>query len=73
MLNGVPEQYVQFKSTGIKLADKNGNIVETMPGSIAITGNVTVTGTLTAGFGTGDAVMLQPHTHGGGPPPDPGT
>ena len=33
--------------------------------TLAITGNLTVTGEITAGFGTGDSVTLQRHTHGG--------
>ncbi len=48
------------------------------PGGIAITGNVTVTGDVTAGFGGGDSVTLQGHTHpdpegGDVGPPNPGT
>jgi hypothetical protein len=79
MLNPAnPDQYVQFTTTGMKLVDKNGNVIEMKSGSIAITGNLTVTGSITAGFGTGDAVTLQGHTHPTTPPgpkapPDPGT
>lgn len=79
MLNPAnPDQYVQFTETGMKLADKNGNIIEMKAGSIAITGNLTVTGSITAGFGSGDAVTLQGHTHPTTPPgpeapPNPGT
>lgn len=73
-----PDQYIHFRDDGITLADKNGNIIETKPGSIAMTGNLTVTGGITAGFGTGDAVTLQNHTHPTTPPgpeapPNPGT
>ncbi|NTI80464.1 Gp138 family membrane-puncturing spike protein [Rhizobium rhizogenes] len=79
MLNPAnPDQYVQFTTTGMKLVDKNGNVIEMKSGSIAITGNLTVTGSITAGFGTGDAVTLQSHTHPTTPPgpeapPNPGT
>lgn len=74
MLNPAnPKQYVQFTTTGVKIADRNGNIIEMKNGSIAITGNLTVTGTITAGFGTGDSVTVQKHTHAGGPVPDAGT
>lgn len=79
MLNPAdPTQAVQFTETGIKIFDKNGNIIEMKAGSIAITGNLTVTGAITAGFGTGDAVTLQGHTHPTTPPgpeapPNPGT
>ncbi len=79
MLNPAnPDQYVQFTETGMKLADKNGNVIEMKAGSIAITGNLTVTGSITAGFGGGDAVTLQNHTHPTTPPgpeapPNPGT
>ncbi|WP_267550394.1 Gp138 family membrane-puncturing spike protein [Rhizobium rhizogenes] len=73
-----PDQYIHFRDDGITLADRNGNIIETKPGSIAMTGNLTVTGEVTAGFGGGDAVTLQGHTHPTTPPgpeapPNPGT
>lgn len=47
-------------------------------GSIAVTGNLTVTGEITAGFGGGDSVTLQYHEHptaatGAPSPPTPGT
>ena len=40
------------------------NIVS--PGDVTITGNLKVTGEITAGFGTGDSVTLQQHKHGTG-------
>ncbi|MGA1801485.1 hypothetical protein [Rhizobium sp. HT1-10] len=79
MLNPAnPNQYVQFTETGMKLVDMNGNVIEMKSGSIAITGNLTVSGSITAGFGTGDAVNLQTHTHPTTPPgpqapPNPGS
>lgn len=62
-LNGAPNQYVNFTPTGIVIADKNGNVISMQPGSIAITGNVTVTGSLIAGYGGDDQVGVQTHTH----------
>ena len=47
-LNNVsPNQAVAFLSTGIKIFDLNGNVIEMTSAGITITGNVTVTGTLT--------------------------
>lgn len=63
VLNGTPEQYIGFTDDGIKLADKNGNVIQMKPGSIAIKGNVTVTGSVIAGFGGADQVGLQTHKH----------
>jgi len=75
-----PTQYVQFTTSGIKIADKNGNVIELKSGQIAITGNVVVdgnisaTGSITAGQGGADQVGLQTHTHpSNGSPPTPGT
>lgn len=47
-LNGAPTQYVAFTSSGIKIVDLNGNMISLSSSGITITGNVTVTGTLTA-------------------------
>ncbi|HEY0120662.1 MAG TPA: Gp138 family membrane-puncturing spike protein [Rhizobium sp.] len=81
MLNPAnPDQYVQFTTTGMKLADKNGNVIEMKSGSIEITGNLHVSGEIIAGYGGSDAVNVQTHIHtdvtpGGGTsgPPEPGT
>lgn len=84
---GNPDQYVQFTTSGMKLADKNGNIIEMKSGEIEITatkvvingdlsvsGQITSAGEITAGFGSGDSVTLQQHVHtGNGVPPTPGT
>jgi hypothetical protein len=40
-------------------------IIVTVPGSVAINGNLTVTGAITAGQGGADQVGLQTHKHGG--------
>lgn len=74
ILNAAPTKYVALTSAGIKLVDGNGNIVEMKAGSIAITGNVTVTGSIIAGFGGGDQVGLQTHLHtANNTPPTAGT
>lgn len=66
-LNEAPERWVRFpEGGGIEIAVKSGE-------SVAIVGNLTVTGSITAGQGTGDSVTLQQHKHAGGPVPDPGT
>lgn len=52
-------------NTKIAFSDANG---------VQITGNVTITGSLTAGYGGVDSVTLQHHTHpSNGSPPTPGT
>ena len=63
-LNGAPTMFVRFSTDGIEICSAAG---------IRITGDLTVTGGVTAGFGTGDAVTLQHHTHSGGSPPTAGT
>jgi hypothetical protein len=37
ILNGVPEQYITFTSTGIKVADKNSNVIETTSSGVKVT------------------------------------
>ncbi len=78
ILNGVPDQYVQFTDDGIKVADKNGNVLNMTSSGIALTGNLTVTGTITA---TGEIqkgsgltkVTLGSHQHSANnTPPTPG-
>lgn len=72
---GGASQAVQFTDTGVKIFDKNGNIIEMANGAITITGNLRVTGSITAGYGGADAVNVQTHTHNSGavPAPDPGS
>jgi len=65
LLGAPPPQYVQFTPTGIKIADRNGTVIQTSSAGVAVTGNLTVTGNIKAGFGGGDQVGLQTHTHGG--------
>lgn len=74
ILGPVPTQYIAFTSTGVKVSDKNGNVIEMKAGSISITGNVTVTGSVIAGFGGADQVGVQTHLHtGNNIAPTPGT
>lgn len=82
-----PTQYVQFTANGIKIADKNGNIVEmksgeiditatkvTISGDLAVSGKITAAAEITAGFGGADSVTLTQHKHpGNNLPPTPGT
>lgn len=56
VLNGSPTVYVQITGTAVNIAAP----------TVAITGNLTVTGEITAGSGTGDSVTLQQHRHGTG-------
>lgn len=80
MLNGVPNQTIQFTDTGLTIADMNGNSIVTGPAGVNINGliidkdgNLTTPGSAQAGTGGADSVTLQHHTHGGGPAPDEGT
>lgn len=78
LFGGTPSQYIWMNATGITIADNNGNVIAMKSGSIAITGNLTVSGTITAGFGGADQVGVQTHEHptaANGPPspPTPGT
>ena len=41
----------------------SGKVNIVSPGDVTITGNLNVTGEITAGFGTGDSVTLQQHKH----------
>lgn len=79
-----PNQAVQFTAAGIKVFDKNGNVIEMKAGGITLTGNVTingalsVTGDVTAGAGGAGSVGLLTHEHptaavGPPSPPTPGT
>jgi hypothetical protein len=63
-MNGTPSQSVTFDETGVHIVGAP---------AVNITGDLTVTGKITAGFGGGDAVTLQQHKHAGGPVPDAGT
>ena len=70
---GGASQAVQFTGTGVRIFDKNGNVIEMAAGAITITGNLHVTGEIVSGFGGGDQVTVSTHKHAGGPAPDPGS
>lgn len=69
-LNGRATQYVIFDASGIKLVSPVRVTLEAP--MIAVTGDLTATGSITAGLGGSDQVGLQTHNHGG-PPPTPGS
>jgi hypothetical protein len=54
-------------------SDDGATVLDMSPGAITITGNLLVTGTVTAGVGGPDQVGLQTHRHAGGAVPSPGT
>ena len=57
---GTPDQYIQFTTSGVRVADKNGNILESGPSGWTITGDVVVNGDVVA-----DGVSLKTHIHSG--------
>ncbi len=67
---GNPTQAVQFTDTGVRVYDKNGTVLQMDANGVTITGNLRVSGTITAGYGGADSVTLQGHTH---PDPQGGT
>ncbi len=67
IVTGASDQAVQFTATGVKIFDKNGNIIEMAAGAITVTGNLHVTGQVIAGYGGADQVGLQTHTHSQAP------
>lgn len=80
ILNPAAGQYLFFTADGIKIADKNGNVLTmtssgfALTGDLAVTGKITATDGITAGLGGADQVTLQHHTHpGNNQPPTPGT
>jgi hypothetical protein len=90
ILSKKPKQYVTFKKDGsIVIGDaagstvimdgKGGITLAPANGIVTIKGQVQATGNVTAGFGGGDSVELQQHTHtlsggsGTGGPPTPGS
>lgn len=75
ILGQAPKAYFQLNSDGtLKLSDQNGNVLQTSSSGFMITGNLKVSGSITAGVGGGPQVGLQTHTHpANGSPPTPGT
>ena len=74
VLNDTPEQYVQFTSTGIKIADKNGNSITSSSAGWDVVGDWRAAGAVYAGVGGADQIGLQTHHHAGtNLPPTPGS
>lgn len=78
LLNGTPTQYVIFKpgTDGIEIVSPN-KVTLTTP-TVVMSGDLHVEGAVIAGFGGGDQIGLQSHTHpdpqgGNTLPPNPGT
>lgn len=70
ILNAIPTQWIAFLETGISITDLNGKSLVSsstgwaMTGDLAVTGQVTATADITAGQGGADSVALQTHKHG---------
>jgi hypothetical protein len=64
-MNKSPTAYAWFKPDGtFQITDKNGVMLQTDPsGNLKLTGNLQVTGSITAGFGGADQIGLQTHKH----------
>ncbi len=80
ILNGAPDTFILLRQDGsFAMLDAHGNVLETSASGFAITGNLTVSGDITSGFGTPAAVRLRTHVHtsaaAGSPtsPPTPGS
>lgn len=61
---------LELTATGLKVTDKNGNVLEMKAAGfeltgtlVKISGNLQVTGSIIAGFGGADQIGLQTHTH----------
>jgi hypothetical protein len=74
VLYGPNGAVIRDSSSASKIVLTPSGITVTTPGPVKINGNLQVTGGIIAGFGTGDQVGLQTHTHpSNGSPPTPGT
>jgi hypothetical protein len=62
-----PDQAVQFTETGVKIFGKGGGVMEITGGDLHITGNLIVSGEVTAMAG-GASVTLSQHVHPTTPP-----
>jgi len=70
ILGAAPTSYFQLNSDGtLKIADKQGNVIQTSSNGFALTGNMTVTGNLAVSSSitdtSGAGISLTTHTHGG--------
>ena len=73
VMNGTPNEYIAFSPTGISITTPNNITISAQNFTLNATGDLTVTGGVTAGQGGADQVTLQHHTHSGGAAPTPGT
>lgn len=74
LLYGPNGAIIRDASSASKIVLTPSGITATTPGAVTITGNLIVTGTITAGQGGADQVTLQQHIHpSNGAPPTPGT
>lgn len=75
LLSDTPLQYVRFSANGIEMQPLSGKSITLKANGapIIVEGDLHVTGAVIAGFGGGDQVGLQTHTHAHGPAPDPGS
>jgi hypothetical protein len=60
---GTPKQYIMAREDGITIVDVNKNKLESGKNGWTITGDLMVSGNVTAGFGGNDSVSMQNHTH----------
>lgn len=71
LLNGTPEQFVRFSSTGLELVSPSkitltAPTIELMGDVVQTDGDITATGSITAeGDVVGEGISLHDHTHGG--------
>lgn len=65
-LNGAPTQYGKIDSSGIAIVTPNPVTISAQNMTLDASGNLAVTGDVTAGAGGGDSVTLQHHQHGTG-------
>lgn len=68
VLNGVPQNYVAFSSTGIAIVTSNALTIQATNCTLDSSGNLGVKGEVTRGVGGADVVTLGSHQHGTGSP-----
>jgi Phage protein Gp138 N-terminal domain len=65
VLNGVPQNYVAFSSTGIAIVTSNALTIQATNCTLDSSGNLGVKGEVTRGVGGADSVTLGHHDHTG--------
>lgn len=68
VLNGVPQNYLGFSSTGITIVTLNNLTINAANCTLDSSGNLGVAGEVTRGVGGADVVTLGAHQHGIGTP-----